>query len=128
MTVTTKPVAARGAAFWICYSLTLVSAIVSVWYSVADVIAVGGFEEAGPWYAASRSVAIVVVALIAPLFRSDDALLAIAVVLTVVQGIDAFIGATQGDVVRTVVPAVLCLVTIVGATFLARSDRVRGRG
>ncbi|WP_394553278.1 hypothetical protein ACDF64_02750 [Agromyces sp. MMS24-JH15] len=124
----TKAVAARGAAFWICYALVLIGAIVSVWYTIADVVAVGGFEQAGPWYAASRSVAIVVVAMIAPLFRSDDALLAVAVVLTIVQGIDAFVSATQGDTVRTIASAAFCLVTIIGATFLARSDRVRGRG
>ncbi|WP_350348784.1 hypothetical protein ABIQ69_02290 [Agromyces sp. G08B096] len=119
--------AARGAAFWICYAVVVIGAGVSLAYSVSA-IAGQGIDDPDALYAGARSVAIVVIALVAPLFRSDDALLAVAAVLTIVQGIDAFVGALQGDLVRTVVPLVLCLVTIVSATFLARSDRVRGRG
>ncbi|MFC5788496.1 hypothetical protein EDM22_03415 [Agromyces tardus] len=118
--------AARGAAFWICYAVTVISAGVSVTFSVLAVVD-GGLEATDALYAASRSTALVVLALVAPLFRSDDALLAIAAAMTIVQGIDTFVGAVQGDVAKTVGPAVLCLVTIVAATFLARSDRVRGR-
>lgn len=120
-------VAARGAAFWICYVVTIISAGVSVTYAALAVID-GGLEATDALYAASRSIALVVIALVAPLFRSDDALLAIAVVMTIVQGIDTFIGAVQGDAAKTVGPAVLCLVTIIAATFLARSDRVRSPG
>jgi hypothetical protein len=119
--------AARGAAFWICYAVTVISAGVSVTFAVLAVID-GGLEATNALYAASRSIALVVLVLVAPLFRSDDALLALAAAMTVVQGIDTFVGAVQGDVAKTVGPAVLCLVTIVAATFLARSDRVRGRG
>mgnify|MGYP000743055785 CR=1 FL=1 len=103
----------------------LLSASVSVWYSVTAVIA-GGLEDADALYAASRSVAIVVVALIVPLFPADAALLAIAVVMVIVQGIDTFIGAVQGNTLVMVGAAVLCIVNIVTASFLARTDRVRG--
>ena len=116
--------AARGAAFWICYAVTVISAGVSVTYSVLAVID-GGLEASDALYATSRSVALVVVALVAPMFRSDAGLLIIAVAMTIVQGIDSFIGAVQGDVAKTVGPAVLCIVTIVAATVLARSDRMR---
>ena len=119
--------AARGAAFWICYAVTVISAGVSLAFSVVAVV-FGGLEATDALYATSRSIALVVLALVAPLFRSDDALLALAAAMTIVQGIDTFVGAVQGDVAKTVVPAALCLVTIVAATFLARSDRVRGRG
>jgi hypothetical protein len=114
----------RGAAFWICYTVTVISAITSISFAIVAV-ADGGIEDADALYAASRSTALVVLALVAPLFRSDAALLAIAVAMTIVQGIDAFIGAIQGDLAKTIGPAVLCIVTIVAATFLARSDRVR---
>ena len=116
--------ATRGAAFWICYAVTVISAGVSVTYSVLAVID-GGLEASDALYATSRSVALVVLALVAPMFRSDAGLLAIAVAMTIVQGIDSFIGAVQGDVSKTIVPAVLCIVTIVAATFLARSNRMR---
>ena len=119
--------AARGAAFWICYAVVVISAGASVTFALIAVID-GGLDATDALYAAARSFALVVLALVAPLFRSDDALLAIAAAMTIVQGIDAFIGATQGDVAKTIGPAVLCLATIVAATFLARSDRVRGRG
>ena len=124
MSETTRT-AARGAAYWICYAVVIFSAGVSVTYSVLAVID-GGLEDIDALYAASRSVALVVVALVSPMFRSSAALLVIAAAMTIVQGIDAFIGALQGDVLKTVGPAVLCLVTIVAATFLARSDRDRG--
>ncbi|GLI27636.1 hypothetical protein ARHIZOSPH14_18780 [Agromyces rhizosphaerae] len=115
----------RGAAYWICFAVVLLSASVSVWYSVTAVIA-GGLEDADALYAASRSVAIVVVALIVPLFPADAALLAIAVVMVIVQGIDTFVGAVQGNTLVMVGAAVLCIVNIVTASFLARTDRVRG--
>lgn len=126
MTESTPP-AARGAAFWICYAVTVLSAGISVWFAIAAVIDAGGLDDVNALYAASRSVALVVLALVAPLFRSDEALLAIAVAMTIVQGIDTFIGAVQGELLTTFGPAVLCILTIVVATFLARSDRVRGR-
>lgn len=116
----------RGAAFWICYAITLISAATSVTFSTIAVVD-GGLEATDALYAASRSIALVVLALVAPLFRSDAALLAVAVAMTVVQGIDTFVGAVQGDVAKTIGPLVLCLATIVAATFLARSDRSRNR-
>ncbi|GAA1829633.1 hypothetical protein [Agromyces salentinus] len=114
----------RGAAFWVCYAVTVISAVVSIAFSIGAV-SDGGLEQVDALYAASRSTALVVLALVAPMFRSDAALLAIAVAMTIVQGIDAFIGAIEGDLLKTVAPAVLCLATIIAATFLARSDRVR---
>ncbi|MGI9822305.1 hypothetical protein [Agromyces sp. Marseille-Q5079] len=116
----------RGAAFWICYAVTVISAITSIAFAVIAVTD-AGLEDANALYAASRSTALVVLALVAPLFRSDAALLAIAVAMTIVQGIDAFIGALQGDLAKTLGPALLCVVTIVAATFLARSDRIRSQ-
>ncbi|MET4158340.1 hypothetical protein [Agromyces sp. PvR057] len=117
---------ARGAAFWICYAITLISAAASVTFAIIAVVDAGA-DATNALYAASRSTALVVLALVAPLFRSDAALLAIAVAMTIVQGIDAFIGALQGDVALTIGPAVFCIATIVAATFLARSDRMRDR-
>lgn len=121
---TSAPV--RGAAFWICYAITAVSAVIGVAYAIIAVTD-GGVEadNANALYAASRSVALVVLVLVAPLFRSDAALLALAVAMTIVQGLDAFVGAIQGDVAKTIGPAALCLVTIIAATFLARNDRIR---
>ena len=118
---------ARGAAFWICYVVTVISAGFGFTYAIGQVVATG-LESADTLFLAARTIALLVVALVAPLFRSDDALLAIAVAMTIVQGIDTFVGAVQGDLVVSVGAAVLCLATIVAATFLARSDRVRGRG
>ncbi|MFF2371504.1 hypothetical protein [Agromyces sp. NPDC058110] len=117
----------RGAAFWICYAVTVISAVTSITFAIIAVTESGitGAEGANALYAASRSTALLVLALVAPLFRSDAALLAIAVAMTIVQGIDSFIGAIQGDLAKTIGPAVLCIVTIVAATFLARSDRMR---
>jgi hypothetical protein len=117
---------ARGAAFWVCYAVTVISAVVSVTFAIIAVTE-GGVDgdNANALYAASRSTALVVLVLVSPLFRSDAALLALAVAMTIVQGIDAFVGSIQGDLARTIWSVVLCLVTIIAATFLARSDRLR---
>ncbi|GAA1526262.1 hypothetical protein GCM10009761_30300 [Agromyces terreus] len=116
----------RGAAFWICYAVTVISAVVSIAFAIAAVVDGGvAADNADALYAASRSTALVVLVLVAPLFRSDAALLALAVAMTIVQGIDAFVGAVQGDLGKALGPAVLCLATIIAATFLARSDRIR---
>ncbi|UOE42966.1 hypothetical protein [Agromyces larvae] len=124
----TEPARARGAAFWICYAITAVSAIVSVSFAVIAVVDGGvAADNANALYAAARSIALVLVVLIAPIFRVDSALLVGAVAMTIVQGIDTFIGAVQGDLAKTVGPAVLCLATLIAATVLARSDRMRDR-
>ncbi|MWB98609.1 hypothetical protein [Agromyces seonyuensis] len=116
----------RAAAYWICWLVVLLAAGLSLVLSIVQVVNDGiGNEDA--LYAASRSTALLVVAAIAPLFRADEALLAIAVALTIVHGLDAYVGTTQGSVLLTVLPIGLCLATLISATFLARSDRVRGR-
>ncbi|WP_353807778.1 hypothetical protein [Agromyces sp. SYSU T00194] len=120
-----RPVPKRGAAYWICFAVILLSSAISTWGSV-DLVIAGGLEDATALFLASRSIAILVVALVVPLFPADAALLALAVVTVIVQGIDTFIGAVQGDVLITVGAAMLCLLSIVTATFLARTDRVRG--
>ena len=119
-------VAARGAAFWICYAVTVISAGSGVVYAIGRLSI--DVESVDTLYLTARTIALLVIVLVTPLFRWDDALLALAAVMTIVQGIDTFIGSLRGDLPVTVGAAVLCLATIVSATFLARSDRVRGRG
>ncbi|WP_127794573.1 hypothetical protein [Agromyces sp. LHK192] len=126
MSESKKP-AARGAAFWICYAVVAIAALTGVAHT-AGAIAAQGLGEEDALFGIARSIAILVLALIAPLFRSDDALLGAAVVLTIVLAIDAFVGAMNGLLWLTVWSAVLCLGTVIAATFLARSDRIRGRG
>lgn len=126
MTASTPAAARRGAAFWICYVVTVISAGFGVAYAIVRLGS--GVDSVDTLYLAARATALIVIVLVTPLFRSDDGLLALAAVMTIVQGIDTFIGAIRGDLPVTIVAAALCLATIVAATFLARSDRVRGRG
>ncbi|MRG59383.1 hypothetical protein GE115_05780 [Agromyces sp. CFH 90414] len=121
-----KRTAARGASFWICYVVVLIGAGVGLAHTSGAIVD-QGLGDADALFAAARSIAIFVLALVAPMFRSDDALLAVAVVLTIVLGIDAFIGAMHGNVWISASSVVLCLGTLVAATFVARSDRIRDR-
>ncbi|GEM_PF-4552892 len=120
-----RPTPPRGAAYWWCFAVILLASAVSTFGAVTRVID-GGLEDANALFLASRAVAILVVALIVPLFPADGALLALAVVTVIVQGIDVFVFAVQEDWGLAAGAAVFCLVSIVTASFLARTDRVRG--
>jgi hypothetical protein len=94
-------------AFWICAGVTEASALVSLGFSVAAVIAAHDQARANAMYALSRSVALAVVSLV-PLFaQTRSSLLTIALAMVIVQALDAVVGATIHDRMKTFGPASL---------------------
>jgi hypothetical protein len=100
-------------AFWICAGVTVASAFVSLGFSVAAVVSAHDRARTNAMYALSRSVALAVVSLV-PLFsQTRSSLLTIALAMVIVQALDAVVGATIRDRMKTFGPAALGLLNLV---------------
>src|SRR5258708_39098582 len=95
--------------FWTCAMVTTVSALVSAGFSVAGLLGPAGsgsFER----YAASRSIALLIAVLCCIGFRSRDALAAMALVMSLVQGFDGLMGILSHDPAKTYGPFAFAIV------------------
>ncbi|HEV7640908.1 MAG TPA: hypothetical protein VGO39_08590 [Gaiellaceae bacterium] len=99
-------------AFWICAGVTALSAFVSLGYAVAAVVSPGE-ARTNAMYALSRSVALAVVSLVPLVSQTRSSLLTIALGMVIVQALDAVVGATLHDPMKTFGPASLGLVNLV---------------
>jgi len=108
-------------AFWICATVTAISAIVSASFSVAWLLG-AGIHDRFALYAASRSIAIPLVVLIFMGFRSRGGMAAMALTMSLVQLFDAVIGASSHDASKTYGPLFLALIGFVSLAFLLRSS------
>jgi hypothetical protein len=100
--------------YWLALALTAVSALVSLGFSLAALRTRNFYAE----YAAGRSIALVVAVVVAFFVGSQTLVFVLALVMTVVQALDAVVGARQRDVMKTVGPAVLAVVTCVAGILL----------
>jgi hypothetical protein len=108
-------------AFWICATITAISAIVSASFSVAGVFG-PGVHNSFALYAASRSIAIPLVVLIFLGLRSRGGIAAMALTMGLVQLFDAVIGIILHDASKTYGPLFLALIGFVSVAFLLRSS------
>jgi hypothetical protein len=113
--------AERNRAFWICAAITSLNALVSAGFSVAHLLAPSCTDVA--LYAASRSLALLVVVLGLVWFRSRSGLVSLAVTMALVQSLDTLIGAQAHDPARTFGPLVFAVATFASAATLLRSIR-----
>jgi hypothetical protein len=97
-----------GRAFWVCAGFTLLSAIVSVNFSLLSLRMAGGQEYA--LYAASRSVALPLAVVYAMALRSYGGVAALAVAMTLVQMFDGMIGLRLHDPGRAYGPMVFAAI------------------
>jgi hypothetical protein len=107
-------------AFWTCTIITTISALVSAGFSVVGLFGLSGgdiFER----YAASRSIALLIAVLCCIGFRSREAIAALALVMSLVQGFDGLIGVLAHDSATTYGPFVLALVNLAALVWLLRS-------
>lgn len=97
--------------YWACALFTLISAVVSLCYSVVAVRTSGSGPAAR--YALARSFALTVLAGAAVVLgERHDWLLAAAVAMIVVQALDAVIGFSIRDHLKTFGPAVTAAVNV----------------
>jgi hypothetical protein len=108
-------------AFWICATITAISAIVSASFAVAGLLG-PGIHDTFALYAASRSLAIPLVVLIFLGLRSRGGIAAMALTMSLVQLFDAVIGVILHDASKTYGPLFLALFGFVSVAFLLRSS------
>jgi hypothetical protein len=109
--------------FWSCAIMTLLSACVSTGFALVGLFGPGsGDSFAG--YAASRSVALLLTAVIATCVRSRMALAVLGIAMTVVQGLDGVVGALANDPSKTYGPFALAVLNALAVTWLLRRKEV----
>jgi hypothetical protein len=108
---------AIGAAYWLCFGVTAASSLISLGFSLAALMAPTG-KDIYARYAASRSVALVAAVILSAFLSSVPVVFVLAIVMTVVQVLDAVIGVQQRDLRKTIGPVVLAVLTLVTAIIL----------
>ena len=109
------------AAFLVCAVITAISAIVSLGFSIAAVLAKTGDARTMALYACARGVALAFATAPPLLTGSTPWLLAVACTMTIVQACDAAIGVTIRDRMKTLGPAGLALLNLAATIWLAGS-------
>jgi hypothetical protein len=105
-------------ASWACAGVTAASALVSLGYAVATVVSSRGEARPPASYALSRSVALAGSSLVVLATRAHAALVVVALAMVIVQALDAVVGVTIRDRMKTFGPAVLALLNLGALTWL----------
>lgn len=105
-------------AYWVCVIVTLLSAAVSLGYSIHAAGAASGEGLVPARYALSRSVALLVVAAIAPFTGLVSFVAAAAIAMVLVQTLDAIVGITIRDVLKSIGPAAMATVNLVALIWM----------
>jgi hypothetical protein len=106
-----------GWQYWLCLGLSFVSAAVSLGFSLAALFGADG-KNVYVRYAAARSVAVLAAVVLAAFVALPVVAFIVAVTMTLVQALDAVIGATQKNAMKTWGPAFLAVLTAVAAILL----------
>lgn len=123
METRTSPTPPLGWPFWLCAAITLASSLISAGFSLAALSVVGDAHRLA-LYAASRSLALALTALLAVGVRSRAGLLTVAFAMALVQAGDAVIGALAHDTSKTAGPAGLALLTVGALVLVGRAAPV----
>src|ERR1700683_1089250 len=105
--------------FWICAFVTILSFIISAGFAVANV-ATHGLGDTSALYGASRSIPILLVAIVAAVRRSNLGVATVALIMTFVQVGDAMVGVLAHDTSKTLGPLILALATAITLVWLLR--------
>ena len=106
--------------FWLLAAITTVSATVSSGYALA---AVQASRDSNAIYAASRSVALLLVILAVIAIRSRPALITLAAVMILVQLFDIYPGALAHDSLKTFGPFATAFFNFAALIPLVRTHR-----
>jgi hypothetical protein len=105
--------------FLLCASITTVSALISLGFSIAAVVTSTGVTRVAALYVCSRSLPLAIASAIPFYTGSSSWLLAVAFCMTLVQAGDAAIGVIKNNRIETFGPlgtAVLNLIAIIWLT------------
>jgi hypothetical protein len=106
-------------AFWICAIIAALSAVVSASFSVAALIGAGRQDQYA-MYAASRSIALALASVACIGARSRRGVMALALTMALVQGLDALIGLVAHDPGKTYGPLALSVAGLASLIALHR--------
>ncbi|WP_426592941.1 hypothetical protein ACPPVS_14405 [Cellulomonas sp. McL0617] len=112
----------EGRLWWAAFAVTAISACVSLGFAIEALVRLGT-DDSSAMYAASRSVALVVAVAAVAVVRSRRALIVVALAMIVVQALDAVVGVTIGDLVKSVGPTFTAVLNLVVLVPVVRSVR-----
>jgi hypothetical protein len=104
--------------FIFCASITAISAIISLGFSIAGALGATGTARTMALYACARSMALVIASAAPFITGSTEWLQAIAWSMIIVQACDAVIGTTIKDRMKTFGPAGTALLNLVAVMWL----------
>jgi hypothetical protein len=107
--------------FIFCASITAISAIISLGFSITAALGATDTARTMALYACARSTALVIASAVPFLTGSTGWLQAMAWSMIIVQACDAVIGGTINDPMKTYGPAVTALLNLVAVTWLIRA-------
>jgi hypothetical protein len=107
--------------FWICAVMTLLSAAVSAGFSLVALFGPGSTDIFAR-YAASRSVALLLVVLVAIALRSPMTLAVLGIAMTLVQAFDGVIGLLARSPFETYGPFAFALLNALTVIWLLRRE------
>jgi hypothetical protein len=110
--------------FIICASITAISAIISLGFSIAAVLGANDAARTLALYACARSTALAIMSAVPFFTRSTGGLQVIAWSMIIVQAGDAVIGRTIKDPMKTYGPAATALLNLVAVIWLIQAVRV----
>jgi hypothetical protein len=99
--------------FGLCLMTTIVSAFVSLGFSIAAVVIKEGDARTLALYAGARSLALAMISVVPIASGSAAWLVASAVGMIIVQSCDAAIGVTIKDRLKTIGPAATAIINLV---------------
>jgi hypothetical protein len=107
--------------FVFCGSITTISAIISLGFSIAAALGATGTAGTMALYACARSVALMIASAVPFLTGSTGWIEAIALSMIIVQACDAVIGTTINDRMKTFGPAGTALLNLVAVIWLIQT-------
>jgi hypothetical protein len=107
--------------FLLCAVISAISALVSLGFSIAAERTATGATHTMALYACARSLALFVASIVPFVSGSVGWLLAVAWSMIMVQGLDAVVGMTIKDNVKTFGPAATALLNLAAVIWLIQS-------
>ena len=108
--------------FWTCAIVTISSAALSAYYSVALLFAAVD-NDGTEIYIASRSIALLIAVLLFTALRSRSGIIALALVMILIQAFDGAIGALARDPAAAYGPFALALINVAALLRLTSEHR-----
>lgn len=104
--------------YYLCALVTFASAFTSLGFSIAAYRNVNNSTRISEMYTLSRSFALALASVIPIIYHTVQWLSAIAIIMIIVQAIDAYIGVKLKDLLKTYGPAMTSLLNLCAFVWL----------